>query len=107
MNLFDNMALHDDMGGKAEFWELADYSPVPTGPLKRIVPAGEVAEIMALKVSRHQGYLFVYFCLEGGEEWVVNYSFPRPPDYNRELFRKITDGHSEDGDRETGTEPGI
>lgn len=91
MYLYDNMPLHDDMGGKAELWMLnRDSHDANAGPLKRVVPAGEVAEIMALKVSRYQGYLFVYLQMESGEKWVVNYSFEWPDGhYNRELFRKL------------------
>lgn len=103
MYLFDDMSLHDDMGGKAELWELTRHTGVTNaGPLNRIVSHGETVEIMAIKMSPHQKNLFVFLRLESGEEWVINYSFEWPDGhYNRELFRKLAgDGMRRGGHRD-------
>lgn len=89
---FDNLPRHDD----TELWYLStEGKDANAGPLKRIVPAGEVCEIMAIKMTPCQKNLLVYLRLEGGEEWVINFLFPNEfwsdklGQYNRRLFRKV------------------
>lgn len=98
MFLYDNMKGYDDMGGKAEFWVLSERTLGYNPPLARVVPAGEVVEIMALKMSPGQRYLNVFLQMRSGEKWVMNYVFEWPTgQYNRELFRKISDGLAKSG----------
>lgn len=105
MYLYNNMEGYDDMGGTAEFWELNHKEPGNPLPLECVVPEGEVVEIMALKMSRYQKYLNVYLQMRDGKKWVLNYVFEWPNGhYNRELFKKITNGLSEYGDQEKGPE---
>lgn len=95
MYLYDEMKGYDDMGGKAEFWVLSNRTLGYNPPLVRVVPAGEVVEIMALKMTRLQGYLDVFFQMRSGEKWVLIRSFAwSTGEYKRELCRKITDGLS-------------
>ena len=102
MYLYDEMKGYDDMGGKAEFWVLSDRTPQYNPPLVRVVPAGEVIEIMALKMTRLQGYLDVFFQMRSGEKWVLIRSFAwSTGEYKRELCRKITDGVAT-GEAQTG-----
>lgn len=76
---------------EASLSDMEDYSSNPWKypSIVRVVPAGEIVEIMSLKATTYHRVLLVYLRLQNGEEWVCSYMFEGDRGhYNHKLFRK-------------------
>lgn len=71
--------------------KIEDFSSNPWKypSIVRVVPAGEIVEIMSLKATTYHRVLLVYLRLQNGEEWVWSSMFEGTRGhYNRDMFRK-------------------
>ena len=85
---------------------VTDLDPPNGYPVVRVVPAGEIMEITAIKREPWQNTLLVCCRLEGGEKWVIDFSFDTYKGEgrytcNRETYRRVSEGPETPSNRDS------